>query len=148
MAPRKLLIVDDDPNLAELFRLFLTRRGFVVEVAHDAQVALEAMRSDHFPIVLTDIRMPGMSGVELLRAIKRDNPLTIVIVMTGYFDPSAVVDCIGEGAFDYIVKPIRDLEELAALVQEAERKVVRWMSALRRSAYATVPQRDAANAAQ
>lgn len=106
----KLLIVDDEPlireSLYEIFRI----EGYNVQMAHTAEHALGIMEKLEFDIVVTDFKLPEMSGLELLREIKDRHEKTEVILMTGYGSIETAVDAMKKGAYDYITKPINDSE--------------------------------------
>lgn len=109
--PFRLLIVDDEQEFLDSMSRVLTRRGVEVTTATSGVEALEHLRRVGFGVVLADVKMPGMSGLELLREIKRLHPLTEVIFLTGHPSVDVAVAGVKEGAFDYLVKPteINDL---------------------------------------
>jgi two-component system NtrC family response regulator len=106
-----ILVVDDEPPQLELIGGFLKKQGFEVALAESGERALERFRRDPFELVLTDQRMPNMSGLELLKAVRAVNPETPVIVMTAYGSIETAVDVIKAGATDYLTKPL-NLDEL------------------------------------
>ena len=126
----KLLIVDDEPEILNMLRRNLALEDYEIFTTTDPQEALELMKKELFALVLTDIKMPGMSGVDLLSEIKRINPLANVIMMTGYSSMSNVVDCLGSGAVDYFVKPFLDLDLLLQALDQARARVERWRAAI------------------
>jgi response regulator RpfG family c-di-GMP phosphodiesterase len=103
----EILVVDDEQSIREALRQYLTHCGYTVTSCSDAESALEAFESCPSPIVLTDLMMPGLSGEELLREIKKRSPLTEVILMTGYGTIDSAVSAIKSGAYDYIIKPFK-----------------------------------------
>lgn len=103
----KLLIVDDDLSLREFLTLFLRKEGYEVEVAANGQKALELLQNTNFDLVLTDLRMPKMGGLDLLDAIKTQQIATQVVVMTAYSSTDTALDAMRKGAYDYIVKPFQ-----------------------------------------
>jgi CheY-like chemotaxis protein len=105
-----ILIVDDEPLLRDVLTQILTREGFQVEAAVDGDEALEKMAREKFPLVVSDIQMPRMNGLELLKTVKKDYPGTAVIMMTAYGDSFAVKDCLLLGADEYITKPFKSFE--------------------------------------
>ena len=107
-APYRLLVVDDLEDNRDLLRRQLERAGYVVEEASNGQAALDRLEQIRFHLVLLDINMPGMDGIELLRRIRRDHNQSAlpVIMLTASAQIADVVRARGEGANDYITKPI------------------------------------------
>jgi DNA-binding NtrC family response regulator len=121
----RLLIVDDDPAQREMLAGFLQDLGAELEEAGDAEAALEAVRHFGPDVVITDLKMPGMDGHQLLREIVRSNPELAVIVVTAYGTVQGAVDCLKDGAFDYLLKPL-SLDEVEHAVRKAvERRHLR-----------------------
>jgi DNA-binding NtrC family response regulator len=104
IAPR-VLVVDDERDLAELNAFFLQRAGYTAKVATSAEDALALMAQEPFAVVVSDVRMPRMNGMELLTAVKRSDPDVEVLLLTGHPDLQAAVASIKLGAFDYLAKP-------------------------------------------
>ncbi|MFN7587453.1 MAG: sigma-54-dependent transcriptional regulator [Planctomycetota bacterium] len=104
VAPR-VLVVDDERDLAELNAFFLQRAGYTAKVATSAEDALALMAQEPFAVVVSDVRMPRMNGMELLTAVKRSDPDVEVLLLTGHPDLQAAVASIKLGAFDYLAKP-------------------------------------------
>ena len=126
----KLLIVDDEQEILNMLRRNLELEGYTVSVTTNPAEALEMMKKELYNLVITDVKMPGMSGVELLREVKRVNPLANVIIMTGYSTMSNVVECLGSGAVDYFVKPFKDLDMVITALEQARGRVERWREAM------------------
>jgi DNA-binding NtrC family response regulator len=118
----QILIVDDEKNQREMLEGFLTKQGYGAIAAEDGQKALEKFKSGPIDLVLTDYRMPGMEGIQLLKEIKRLNPEAVVVLMTAYGTVGTAVATMKEGAYDYLTKPI-DLDELLLLIQRVEREI-------------------------
>jgi two-component system NtrC family response regulator len=110
-APFRILVVDDEPPQRELVAGFLRKQGFEVALAGDGEDALARFRAEPFDLVLTDQRMPGLSGLELIAALRRVNPEVAVVVMTAYGTIETAVAAIKAGAADYLTKPL-NLDEL------------------------------------
>lgn len=107
------LIVDDDEGVRKLLKDILTTRGYVCEVASQGTEALEKFGDRNFDVVITDIVMPNMDGIGLMKELlKKDHDLP-VFVMTGFFKDYSYEDCINAGAGDFIVKPFQ-VEEFIA----------------------------------
>ena len=115
MAERLILLVDDEEPQRQVLAGFLKKRGYEVEAVGDADEALRVVSSRTVDLVLTDLRMPGRSGVELLEAVRAINPEIPVVVMTAYGTVASAVDAMKRGAADYLGKPV-DLDELEVLV--------------------------------
>jgi two-component system, NtrC family, response regulator AtoC len=114
----RILIVDDDKVTRDLLREIFERENYEVELVPSGEAALSVLRSHSFPIVLSDIRMFDVNGLELLSQIKKSNNHTVVILMTGFGTMEGAIKAIQEGAFDYISKPFK-LNELKAVIGRA-----------------------------
>lgn len=117
-ARERVLVVDDEPDLAESCAYFLERAGYEARCAESAPQALELLQSEPFDVVVSDVRMPRMSGMELLQAIRERDPDIEVLLLTGYPDLQMAVSAIKQGAFDYLAKPY-DEQELIERVAKA-----------------------------
>src|SRR5881628_3011085 len=114
--PARILVVDDEPSVADVFLEFLGEQGHEVAVAPSGEVAQRMILELHPDIVLTDINLPGMSGLEVMRFAKRHDPETAVIVVTGHASAATAIDALRQGAYDYITKPF-DLDEVHQIVE-------------------------------
>ncbi|MCC7066253.1 MAG: sigma-54-dependent Fis family transcriptional regulator [Planctomycetes bacterium] len=116
MSRERVLVVDDEPDLAESCAFFLDRGGYAAETATSGPMALARMEQEPFALVISDVRMPRMNGMELLAAIKQHDPDIEVLLITGYPDLQMAVSAIKQGAFDYLAKPYgeKDLMERVA----------------------------------
>ena len=112
----RILIVDDEEAMRVFMRRSLEREGYDVTVAADGEEALRAAEGASFDLVITDLAMPGMTGMELLAELRRRRPGTVVIVMTGYGSISSAVQALKGGAVDYVTKPF-EREEILRAVQ-------------------------------
>ena len=117
-APARILIVDDEPDLLQLLGLRLRAEGYEVDSADSAQEALRAMARKTPRLVLTDLRMPGMQGIELLGEIQRQHPGLPVILLTAHGTIAEAVTATQRGAFDFLTKPV-DKDALVRLVRRA-----------------------------
>jgi two-component system response regulator AtoC len=115
---RQILVVDDEAAVRTGIAQVLSRQNLAVTVAADAAQALEYLAREPFAIVLLDIKLPDMDGVEVLKLLRRDYPDTEAIMITGYPTIQGAVECIKLGALDYLVKPFR-IDELEVVVQKA-----------------------------
>jgi two-component system, cell cycle response regulator len=111
---RQILIVEDDLAVRDSMAEFVTMTGFDCQVASSAEEAIAILKTEEFQIVITDIMMPGMNGLELTDIIKKDYDID-VIVMTGYSAQYSYEEAIGKGASDFVFKPIRFQELLLRL---------------------------------
>jgi len=116
--PFHILVVDDELAQRELVSGFLKKQGFEVAMAGSGEKALELFRQESFDLVLTDQKMPNMSGLELLQGIHAINPETAVVLMTAYGSIKAAVSSIKGGAIDYLIKPL-NLDELLFRIRQA-----------------------------
>src|SRR3954452_7243082 len=117
-----LLIVDDEPsNVASLEKIFL-REGMRVLTADNAKTALDLARAHRVQVVLTDLMMPGTSGLELLRAMKQVSPDTEVVMMTAYGTVESAVQAMREGAYDFVEKPLKRIGIVKSVRKAAERQ--------------------------
>ena len=114
----RILIVDDDPGQRSLLDSFLRSQGFETVVASSGAEALERLRGDGFSLMISDVRMPGMTGLETLRRARQEHAVLPVLLVTAYADIREAVGAMRDGALNYLAKPI-DLDELLATVQQA-----------------------------
>ena len=116
-----VLVVDDEPsNLASIEKIF-QRDGLRVLTADGAKAALEVVRTHRVQVVLTDLMMPGVSGLELLRALKQLSPDTEVVMMTAYGTVETAVQAMREGAYDFVEKPLKRMTIIKSVRKAAER---------------------------
>jgi two-component system alkaline phosphatase synthesis response regulator PhoP len=112
---RQLLLVEDDPTLRQALAFNLTREGYDVATAADGEAGLDAARSDRLDLILLDVMLPGMSGVEVLRVLRREGVTTPVIVLSAKGDEIDRVVGLKVGADDYVAKPFSRPELLARI---------------------------------
>ena len=121
----RVLIVDDEERFRNTMCKLLTVRGVDAQTAGSGPEALEVLKSGSYDVLILDVRMPEMSGVEVLSEIRRINPEIEVIIMTGYASVDTAKKIMGLGAYDYMLKPY-DTEELMEKIEAAfDRKVGR-----------------------
>ncbi len=113
-----LLVADDDPGLRESLERTLTREGYTVALASDGRAALERLQSGGVDLVVTDLKMPGLTGLELLRAAKAIAPDVDVILLTAFGTVEEAVKAMKDGAYDFLTKPFRR-EQLLKLIDKA-----------------------------
>jgi signal transduction histidine kinase len=119
----KILLVDDEEDIREVLQISLADIGYTVHAAENAEGALKIFRNEAPPIVLTDIKMPGMDGIELLRTIKHENPETEVVMITGHGDMDLAIKSLKYEATDFITKPI-NVDALEIALTRAREKIV------------------------
>ena len=122
MAEYRVLLVDDEEEFVSALSERLTLRGIEVESALNGEEALARLVDKEFEVVILDVMMPGLSGLEVLRQIKSTHPDTQVILLTGHGSTREGIEGMRLGAFDYLIKPV-DIEEMLAKMKEAASKV-------------------------
>ena len=135
---RRVLVVDDDPLVRETVEELLEDHGIRPTLACDGAEALAASEEEEFDVVLSDIRMPGRDGMEILPELREKRPATPVILMTGYASIDSAVEAMRAGAFDYLTKPFKADAMIAALerafeFRELERENTRLRLAVERA---------------
>ena len=119
-----ILIVDDEEDFRVTLVKRLQKRNFQVFGAESGQKALTLMEAMVFDVVVLDVKMPGMDGIETIREMKKKNPLTEVILLTGHASMESGIEGMKLGAFDYVMKPVNIDELLGKIRQAYERKRV------------------------
>jgi DNA-binding NtrC family response regulator len=114
----RLLIVEDEETLCDSLKRVLVREGYSVDTAGNAESAFEVFEKVFYDVIITDIILPGITGIELLRRIKDQSREQIVIIMTAYASLETAVEALRNGAYDYVVKPILH-EEIKQIVKNA-----------------------------
>lgn len=119
MMASPILLVDDEPDLRASLKEFLTQDGYWVEEAESFRTALDLVGQRHYPVIVTDLNMPGgLSGLDLISAVKAKDPRALCIVITGYATLDASIQALKAGAYDFIQKPFK-LAELEAVLDRA-----------------------------
>jgi len=116
----RLLLAEDDEALASLLEEYLMEAQYDVVVHHRGDTAIEAVRHEHFDLVLSDIVMPGADGLALLRHIQEHEPDTLVLLMTGYSGIENALHAVEQGAYDFVSKPFQ-LPEIRVRLDNAAR---------------------------
>ena len=122
-----ILVVDDDENIRMVLRQSLEKEGYHVSTANSAEEALNTLQRSFFHVVITDIMMGEMDGVELLLQIKEMNSLMQIYVMTSHGTLPHVIQCMQGGAYDFFEKPLQ-IEDILISLGEAARRATRWSS--------------------
>lgn len=118
----KVLVVDDEEIIRSLFRKTFNGMNLEFSEASDGAKALEMVSTQEYDLIITDIRMPDIDGVDLLRKVKQKTPLTEVIVITGYANENAAIEAVRLGAYDFIKKPFESAQKVARVAQNALEK--------------------------
>jgi len=118
-------IIDDEPVIHDILTQLLTSEGYDVESSASGEEALEKYTSQKFDLVLLDLLMPGMDGIEVLRAIKRIQPQAVVVIITAYASVESAIEAMKIGAFDYVQKPFKHEELLLIVARALEHKNLR-----------------------
>lgn len=116
-----VLLVDDEPEFLETLVKRLTKRGLNISTAQNGEEALAVIRGKEIDVVVLDVRMPGIDGIQTLREINKLNPLMEVIMLTGHASIEVAIEGMELGAFDYLMKPA-DIDELFYKLQDAFKK--------------------------
>ncbi len=114
----KILVVDDDLSVRQFLTIMLERTGHRVKAASSGPEALRILGHDEYDLVITDMKMPGITGLELIKRVKEATALTEVIMITAYATADSAVEAMKNGAFDYVIKPFK-IEELRLIVDKA-----------------------------
>lgn len=118
-AKKRVLIVDDDVSILGVVSEVLEDDGYTVTTASSGEEALDILRDNQFSLVMSDIRLPGINGVEVLEHIKRISPRTNVIIITSHASLDTSIDAIKHGAYDYLLKPFEDLSLISSAAKRA-----------------------------
>lgn len=116
--PLRILLVDDQPDFTEVLAKRLVRRGMTVDEAEDGDEAMEMLEDARYDAAVFDLRMPGVDGVQLLKAVKRRFPDMAIILLTGHGSVHDALRALEAGAFEFLSKPV-SLETLEATIRRA-----------------------------
>ena len=119
--PARILVVDDEDTIRLVLAKYLRTRGFDVATAESGDAALEALAGSHFDLMLCDVRMPGLSGVEILPAVLESNPDLGIVMLSAVNDAPTATEAMSQGVLDYLIKPI-ELKQLYDSVMRALHK--------------------------
>lgn len=125
MAENVILVVDDEEPIRQLLDQFFTELNYTVHTAESGEEALEILKKEPVHLMFLDLKLPGMSGIELCRKIKKDRPADICIAITGFTSIFELTECREAGFDDYFTKPV-GLEKLKKTVEESFDKLDRW----------------------
>src|SRR6266568_3959816 len=113
-----ILVIDDEQGILETLRILLKNEGFDVTIAQGGKAGLEQLKNSAPDIVLTDLKMPGVTGIEILSAVRGQDPETPVILMTAQASLQTAIQAVNEGAFYYIQKPFSN-DDMVAICRRA-----------------------------
>ena len=121
--PFRILIVDDDREIRTILVDYLRHHGYDAQGAQGGKEAIERHGDAPFDLIVTDLAMPGMTGIELIKELAADGNTTEFIIITGYASLDNAIEAVKAGAFDYILKPFR-IEELGVVIKNAQDKIM------------------------
>lgn len=127
----QLLIVDDEKEIRTNLEIYFKSLGYEVDLAEDGQAAIDMLTVKRFDIIISDISMPRKDGIELLREVRHDYPMTRVIIITGYISLENALSCMRLGADTCVFKPLDKLDELTASVESSLKNLQQWQEKLR-----------------
>ena len=123
---KRVLVVDDEKEIRDLFRRVLETAGYEVETAESGEQALAILERDKFPLLLFDLNLPGIDGIELCKRARKLLPISIIFAITGYASLFHLHDCREVGFDDYFIKPV-SIKVLLEEVGLASKKIDRWL---------------------
>ncbi len=115
---KKIMVVDDEKIVCDMAKKILANEGYTVETFTDSELALERIKNEKFDLVVTDLKMENVSGMDILREVNKRYPDTKVIMLTAYATLDATIEAIRERIYDFFPKPVK-IEELKKSVQKA-----------------------------
>ena len=118
MGQEKILVVDDEKSMCQYLSIMLRKEGYDVKTVHNGKKALQEIKESNFDVVITDIKMEGMDGIELLGAVKETNPTLPVVIMTAYASTKTAIDALNRGAFHYLIKRAKN-DEIKMVIRNA-----------------------------
>jgi DNA-binding response OmpR family regulator len=122
---KKILVVDDDISILDMLNEVFTSAGYTVLTAENAEDALKILTNETVMVMFLDIRLPGMSGVELCKKIRIEDKISIIHAFTGYSSLTGLLECRGVGFDDFFIKPAR-LDVLLKAAQDSFERLERW----------------------
>jgi CheY-like chemotaxis protein len=125
MNEKKILVVDDEVSILDMLKDAFSSAGYTVLTAESAENAINIFRQESIMVMFLDLNLPGMSGLELCKLIRKQNQIGIIYAFTGYSNFYGLLDCRAAGFDDFFVKPVK-LDVLLKAAQEAFEKLERW----------------------
>ena len=126
-----VLILDDEESILSSLRRLLEDKGYNVVTNTNPAAAIEHMRNNIVHIALVDITMPTIDGLSALSMMKEVNGLTQIIMMSAYATTDRVIAALENGANDFLLKPFNNLEHVVSIVEESEKKLIRWQGVIK-----------------
>jgi DNA-binding NtrC family response regulator len=118
MPAHKILVVDDEQSMTQFLGIVLRKEGYEVTTVNNGREALERVKSEAFDVVITDIKMPGMDGIQVLNGVKKHDPSLPVVIMTAYASQQSAIEAVNLGAFQYMIKNAKN-DEIKLVVRNA-----------------------------
>jgi two-component system, NtrC family, response regulator PilR len=118
MPAHKILVVDDEQSMTQFLGIVLRKEGYDVTTVNNGREALERVKGEAFDVVITDIKMPGMDGIQVLNGVKKHDPSLPVVIMTAYASQQSAIDAVNMGAFQYLIKNAKN-DEIKLVVRNA-----------------------------
>ncbi|MBI4650400.1 response regulator [Candidatus Desantisbacteria bacterium] len=115
MTEINIMIIDDEEKMVKILSMILQEEGFKITGYIDPKAALAVLKDKFYPIIITDLKMPGIDGIQVLDFVKKVSPKSEVIIMTAHADTMAAVSAMKKGAYDYIIKPF-EMDELKIMI--------------------------------
>ena len=126
------MVIDDETGILDLLKRIFTLAGYdKVDTFSNPVEAIEVFKEKKYHIVLTDIVMPEMDGIDVLKKVREYDPLTQVIIMTGYSTIEKTLACLECGANDYILKPFKSNDYIVEMIDDSIKKLERWREAIK-----------------
>ena len=122
LQPISILVLDDEPIVSKRLQPALEKKGYVVETFFESNKALTRFKEKHFDIVITDLKMKGLNGMQFLTEVKKQSPKTEVIVITGFATMEIAKESFKKGVFDFLAKPFK-IREIQDVIQKIETKL-------------------------
>src|SRR5512145_3425788 len=122
---KKILVVDDEVSILEMIKEAFDSEGFVVFTAENAEEALEIIKNETVWVLFLDIRLPGMSGLDLCKKIRKEDQISIIHAFTGYSNLYGLLECRAAGFDDFFLKPVK-LDVLLKAAHDSFEKLERW----------------------
>src|SRR5437870_8427891 len=118
MPAHKILVVDDEQSMTQFLGIVLRKEGYDVTTVNNGREALERVKSDSFDVVITDIKMPGMDGIQVLNGVKKHDPSLPVVIMTAYASQQSAIEAVNLGAYQYLIKNAKN-DDIKLVVRNA-----------------------------
>jgi two-component system cell cycle response regulator len=120
----KILIIEDDPLVLRGFETILKQEGYLVTTLNSGETALEIINKENFDLILTDLNLEGMNGIDILKRVKKISPDIPVIVITGYESMDSAISALRGGAYDYLIKPCQDIDLKTTIKRGLEKRML------------------------